>query len=122
MTEPLDWKAASDAASARRAELKLTQEDVIERMGEFAINIEAYRRFERNDQESYRRRTLATISEALDWPADHLWAIAEGRVTPARPPSQSDLEELRAEIASLRETVQRIADAVSRIAQSDEEP
>lgn len=112
VTEAMNWKAASDAAAARRAELRLTQEQVIEQMGEIAIHIDAYRKFERNEQDNYRRTTLAAISQALGWPADALWSIAEGRTTPV---VATEVTELRAEVEGLAATIAEIAAAVARL-------
>lgn len=101
-----NWKAAAEAAAARRAELGITREELIERMGDAAIGAEALRRFEANLQPSYRRATLAAISIALDWPSGELWAIAHGdELTPR---DQAAVEELRGELAELRRTLQRV--------------
>lgn len=110
----IDWKAASDAAGARRAELGLTQEQVIERMDPaFAINIDAYRRFERNEQSSYRRTTLAAISVALGWESDTLYGVAHGRLIAI---TGAEVADLRSQIAELRETINHVAEVVARIA------
>lgn len=100
-----NWKAAADVAAARRAELKLTQEEVIERMGDARINVEAYRRFERVDQESYRRTTLAAISVALDWDAGHLWDLAHAGFES----SPTELDRLRKQVEVLRAIVEHMA-------------
>lgn len=74
-----DWAAATAAAGQRRAELGLSQAEVVARMPDGAsIDVETYRRFERNEKGGYRRTTLALISQALGWPPQTLWNVAHG--------------------------------------------
>lgn len=86
-------------------------------MGDVGINIEAYRRFERNAQRTYRRTTLATISQALGWPADTLYAIAQGRPTPA---STSEITQLREQLSQLAAAVARLEAIVLPLAESSQ--
>lgn len=104
-----DWKAAADAAVARRAELGLTQEEVVARMGEGAVHIESLRRFERAERDVYRSTTLAAISKALDWPADTLRRIAHGEMETTAPGDLATvnqrLDQLEAAMAALEAAV-----------------
>lgn len=110
----MNWKAAGDAAAARRAELGFTQEQVVERMGTEGVAVETYRQFEKGVPKAYRRTTLAAASKALDWPADRLYTIAAGT-----PPTHEEVNELRAEIGDLRQQMQDLRDMVLQIAEKD---
>lgn len=105
-TTALNWAAVSEAVRARRAQLGLTQQEVIDRMDEARCEIEALRRVERNDQPSYRRGTLAAISTALGWPAAALWDIACGKPAPA---SEEAATEMLSRIERLEAQVDRLA-------------
>jgi transcriptional regulator with XRE-family HTH domain len=74
---PKDWQAVSDAIQARLTELDMTQAELTHRAG---VALETVRELQLNLRSRRRSpRTLATISEALGWPSDHLAAIADGR-------------------------------------------
>lgn len=70
------------AAKRRRAELGLTQAELLDRM-EPPLGIETLRRVEAGDQPNYRLTTLAAVSRALGWPANALEQIAHGENPPA---------------------------------------
>lgn len=76
-TRKPNWRRMGQQAELRRAELGLTQDELIEQMSEHQrIGIETLRRVEAGDQQSYRSTTLAALSIALGWEADRLWHIA----------------------------------------------
>lgn len=118
MTNPFDWKAAGDAAAARRAELGITQETVIERMGDEGVSVETYRQFEAGVPKRYRRTTLAAASKALGWPADQLYSIAAGRGEP----DPAMVTELRAEIGDLRQEMEDLRQMILRFLADSPDP
>lgn len=114
-----DWTKAAEAAKERRAELGITQDEVVGRMPvDVRIDVETYRRFERHEKKSYRRTTLALISQALDWPPDTLWNVAFGGATPTPNP---EMDELRERVRRLEEVIDGLRAAIAAIAPLVEE-
>lgn len=75
-----DWAAVADAVKQRMAELGLRQGAVVKRSG---LTKQTVGEIENNSKQRNRnRRTLETLSEALEWHPDHLAAVLEGRTPP----------------------------------------
>ncbi len=107
-----DWAAVASALNARVATLRMTQLDLAAKSG---VSPATIREIQHNKRPRRRYgRTLAALSEALDWPAGHLDAVLAGRPTPAEPaaPSADDpvLEQLRAIREELAGIKQRLGD------------
>jgi transcriptional regulator with XRE-family HTH domain len=99
-----DWTAVAEAVKARMAALRLKQLDLAHRAGVSPATIREIT----NSPRPRRRygRTLAALSEALDWPADHLDAVLTGRDTTA----QADPDDPRVldELLTIRQELQAI--------------
>jgi transcriptional regulator with XRE-family HTH domain len=106
-----DWAGVAAAINARVAALRMTQLDLAAKSG---VSPATIREIQHNQRPRRRYgRTLAALSEALDWPADHLDAVLTGRpVTDSATPAAPDpvLDELRAIRAELTGIKQRLAD------------
>jgi transcriptional regulator with XRE-family HTH domain len=108
-----DWAAVASAINARVATLRMTQLDLAAKSG---VSPATIREIQHNNRPRRRYgRTLAALSEALDWPADHLDAVLAGRpTTPTEPatPSPGDpvLDQLRAIREELTAIRQRLTD------------
>lgn len=106
-----DWDAVADAIKARLVELDMTQAELAGRAG---VALMTVRELQHNLQPRRRSpRTLATISEALGWPGDHIARILEGDQVSdpdADDPVLAELDGLRADVTAL---VRRI-DAIER--------
>lgn len=86
------------------------------------INVETYRRFERNEGKQYSRATVAAISEALDWPTDALWEIANGADAPDRREEvqalREDLNAAYERLSELDDLFRELVDEVNRLRRS----
>lgn len=99
-----DWQAVADVISARLLELDMTQSELAHRAD---VALETVRELHRNLKSRRRSpRTLAALSQALDWPDDHLLNVAEG--DSAGKPSATD-DRVLVELASIREVLAAIA-------------
>lgn len=113
--EPVDgdWVAIAEAVKARMAALRLKQLDLATRANVSPATIREIT----NSPRPRRRygRTLAALSEALDWPADHLDAVLTGRDVP--PSAAQDDPRVLDELLKLRqelETIKRRLDVLER--------
>ena len=106
-----DWDAVAEAIKARLVELDMTQTELATRAG---VALMTVRELQHNLQPRRRSpRTLATISEALGWPSDHITRILDGDQVAdpdADDPVLAELDALRADVTAL---VHRI-DAIER--------
>lgn len=71
-----DWDAVATAIKSRLEELDMTQAELAQRAG---VALQTVRELQHNLTPRRRSpRTLAAVSEALGWPADHLVAVVSG--------------------------------------------
>jgi transcriptional regulator with XRE-family HTH domain len=106
-----DWDAVAEAIRARMADLDMTQAELSQRAGVALMTVRELQ----NNLKPRRRspRTLAAVSEALGWPADHLTAILGG----AEPEDPDADDPVLAELDEIKEQLTAIAsrlDAVER--------
>jgi transcriptional regulator with XRE-family HTH domain len=103
-----DWAAVAAAINARVAALRMTQLDLATRSG---VSPATIREIQHNQRPRRRYgRTLAALSEALDWPADHLDAVLTGKPAGNIAADDPVLEQLHAIRAELVDIKQRLAD------------
>lgn len=114
-----DWVAVAEAVKARMAALRLKQLDLATRANVSPATIREIT----NSPRPRRRygRTLAALSEALEWPADHLDAVLTGREAEAsgddaNPQVLDQLVTIRREL----ETIRQRLDALERAAARDQ--
>lgn len=110
-----DWDAVASAINTRLAELDLTQRELSERSG---VSTATLRQLQ-NNYEPRRRspRTLAAVSEALRWSADHLSRVLEGD----SPTVVEDAESLRADVARLSRELDEIRERVASLEDKHED-
>ncbi|QKW12399.1 XRE family transcriptional regulator [Verrucosispora sp. NA02020] len=112
-----DWQAVASAINGRMAELPLTQQELAERSKVSVATLRELQYAKANRKRS--TRTLAAISQALDWPDGYLQAVLTGATPPgartgAGVPDGSSV--VLARLDQLHAEVRRLADAVERIA------
>lgn len=95
-----DWDAVAAAINARMAALRITQLELASGSG---VSPATIREIQHNHRPRRRYgRTLVALSEALQWPADHLDSVLAGRpvdadtTKPQTSPDGQVLTELRA--------------------------
>ncbi|NLT53721.1 MAG: XRE family transcriptional regulator [Actinomycetales bacterium] len=103
-----DWAAVAAAVNARVAELRMTQQDLASRS---KVSPATIREIQHNHRPRRRYgRTLAALSEALEWPSDHLDAVLTGR--PAgdveTPTAATDDAAVLGELRAIREELHGI--------------
>lgn len=104
-----DWDAVAAAIQARLGELDMTQADLAARAG---VAPETVRELRTNLHPRRRSpRTLAALSEALGWPADHLSTVAIRGSTTADGDGIDD-----AELGAITEELSSIATRLHEIA------
>lgn len=103
-----DWDAVAEAINTRMAELGATQAEIAAKAG---IGVATLRLIQKAATPSSTRspRTLAAISTALGLPERHLSEVADGKQVAAG----DRIAALEAEIADLRERVDRIEGTAS---------
>lgn len=102
-----DWSAVSDAIKTRLEEQGMTMTELASRSG---VSLTTVRELVHILNTRRRQpRTLATLSEALGWPSDHLGAVVRGRA--AHPEAAGD-EEVHRELRELRQRVEALERAV----------
>ncbi|MFD1320050.1 helix-turn-helix domain-containing protein [Micromonospora sonneratiae] len=107
----------ASAINGRMAEVPMTQQELAERSKVSVATLRELQYAKANRKRS--ARTLAAISQALGWPDDYLQAVLTGATLPAGSKSvgQSDSSSVvLARLDQLHAEVQRLADAVERIA------
>lgn len=100
------WAAVAAAMKTRMAELGLTQFDVAARSG---VSLATVREMLSARDRQRSPRTLSAVSKALGWPTDRLAAIVQGRAAPPRSRPAAGEPDVRAELKSIREELQRIS-------------
>ena len=102
-----DWSAVSDAIKTRLEEQGMTMTELASRSG---VSLTTVRELVHILNTRRRQpRTLATLSEALGWPSDHLSAVVRGR---APHPEAAGAEEVHRELRELRRRVEALERAV----------
>ena len=106
-----DWAAVADAMKSRLADLDMTQADLVQRsrLAPMTIRELLYNSAQRRRSD----QTLAALSQALDWPAGYLMAVAEGRGP--RDPDASD--PALAELAAMKDALTALTSRVDAIEQ-----
>lgn len=104
-----DWDAVASAIRARMADLDMTQAELSQRAG---VALMTVRELQNNLRPRKRNpRTLAAVSEALGWPADHLTAILAGD-NPDDPdggdPVLAELKEIKEQLTSITDRLDAI--------------
>jgi hypothetical protein len=97
-----DWAAVAEAMKSRLGELDMTQAELIQRsrLAPMTIRELLYNTAQRRRSD----QTLASVSEALGWPAGYLRAVADGR-----DPGDPDAEDpVMAELALLKGAISDI--------------
>lgn len=118
------WDAVAESVNARMAETRMTQMELASRSG---VSLATIREIQHNHKPRRRHpRTLAAISQALDWPPDQLERVLRGEIShtgEARGPLTEDpvMAELRAIHKELRHVSDRL-DALERSADDDASP
>lgn len=104
-----DWDAVARTISDRLTETRMTQMDVASRA---QVSLTTLRELQHNLNPRRRRpQTLAAISEALGWPADHLEQILRGGQPSQLADEANDLilraiDDLTAAVQELRDRVE----------------
>jgi len=112
-----DWDAVAAAINDRMRDLRLTQMDVAAKSG---VSIATIRELQHNTAPRRRNpRTLAAISTALRWPADHLERVYEG-IAPhsaeAAAPT-AEYAEVMSHLDALQEQIESVGERLSRLEQ-----
>jgi transcriptional regulator with XRE-family HTH domain len=109
-----DWRAVADAINTRMEQLGLSQKELSERS---KVSTATLRLMQQGADASRSATTLAAVSTALGWKADHLEDVAAGR--PVSGGDARDVHEevqaLRDEVAELRSGLESLAAKVARI-------
>ena len=120
--EARDWDAVAGAITARLTETRMTQMEVASRA---QVSLTTLRELQHNLNPRRRRpQTLAAVSEALGWPAEHLEQILRG-ARPSRPdyetadPILAAIDALEQEVRQLRGRVETIE---QQLADEDAQP
>jgi transcriptional regulator with XRE-family HTH domain len=102
-----NWDAVAKVVNGRMQDRGITQRELAEVSG---VSPATLRQIQQGVPRQRSRATLAAISRALGFPEDHLREISlRGRVTSDRPDVESlALDDLREELANLRQRVERI--------------
>lgn len=102
-----NWEAVAKVVNDRMQDRGITQRELAELSG---VSPATLRQIQQGVPRQRSRATLAAISRALGFPEDHLREVSlRGRVTPSLPDvDRPALDDLREELANLRERVERI--------------
>jgi transcriptional regulator with XRE-family HTH domain len=102
-----DWAAVAAALNARVAALRMTQQELASRSG---VSPATIREIQHNHRPRKRYgRTLAALSEALQWPAEYLDDVLVGRSSEATGRSaQGDDDQVLQALRAIREELQGI--------------
>ena len=102
-----DWAGVAAALNARVAALRMTQQELASRSG---VSPATIREIQHNHRPRKRYgRTLAALSEALQWPAEYLDNVLAGRSPEqAGRPAPGDDDQVLQELRAIREVLQGI--------------
>jgi transcriptional regulator with XRE-family HTH domain len=107
-----DWQAVAAAIQTRLDELDITQAELAHRAG---VAPETVREL-RNNLHPRRRnpRTLSAVSEALNWPSDHLANVLRGEQPVSGKTADADeLDTIKDELTSIAGRLTDIAGRLS---------
>lgn len=109
-----DWEAVAAAIQARLDELDITQAELAQRAG---VAPETVRELRNNLQPRRRHpRTLAAVSEALNWSSDHLAIVLRGdQPTGDAAAAPEELAVIRDELNSIAGRLTDIAGRLTRL-------
>ncbi|WP_189160109.1 helix-turn-helix domain-containing protein [Lentzea pudingi] len=113
-----DWQAVADAINTRMEQLGLSQKELSERS---KVSPATLRLMQQGANASRSATTLAAVSTALGWKADHLGDVAAGRPASGDDAEQDLREEvqaLRGEVAELRAGLEGLTAKVARLSKS----
>jgi transcriptional regulator with XRE-family HTH domain len=94
-----NWDAVASAIRSRLDELDMTQAELAVRAG---LAVETVREL-RNNLVPRRRspRTMSVLSEALNWPSDHLTAVLNGRSADGEAGESEEVSTIRDELTEI---------------------
>ncbi|WP_330272289.1 helix-turn-helix domain-containing protein [Lentzea sp. NBC_00516] len=113
-----DWQAVADAINTRMEQLGLSQKELSERS---KVSTATLRLMQQGADASRSATTLAAVSTALGWKADHLGDVAAGRPVPSDDASRDlhdEVQALRGEVAELRAGLEGLSAKVARMSKS----
>src|SRR5882757_2429988 len=106
-----DWQAVGDALTARLDEQGMTMTDLA---GAAQVSLTTVRELVHVLNTRRRQpRTLAAISEAVGWPADHLGKVLRGQV-PAGPSDPAQRADLATRLDAVERRLAEIERQISR--------
>ncbi|MDQ0378603.1 XRE family transcriptional regulator [Amycolatopsis thermophila] len=94
-----DWQAVAKAINTRMAERSIGQAELA---NQARVAVATLRQIQHGVPKERNPRTLAALSEALGWPANHLEQIAAGQEPDGAP---DRLAQLESALAGLQERV-----------------
>jgi len=103
-----DWHAVA-TVTTRLAQLDMTQQELSNRS---QVSVAMLRQIQRGAERHRSPRTLAAVSEALDWFTGHLADVADGRSGSSE---ASAAATPRDELAALRQTIEMLADRLDAV-------
>ncbi|WP_394615280.1 helix-turn-helix domain-containing protein [Lentzea sp. JNUCC 0626] len=110
-----DWQAVADAMNTRMEQLGLSQKELSERS---KVSPATLRLMQQGAAASRSATTLAAVSTALGWKADHLEDVAAGRPGgggEAPRDLHEEVQALRDEVAELRTGLEGLSAKVDRL-------
>lgn len=105
------WAEVAKVVNDRMAERSVTQQELAALSG---VSPATLRKIQAGDPQQRTRAVLASISRALGLPGDHLWRVSRGEPAPGQP--QSELSELRDQMADLTRRVEALESGASATA------
>ncbi len=115
-----DWDAVAAAIKTRLVEVDMTQADLANRA---CVALMTVRELQHNLTPRRRNpRTLAAVSEALGWPANHLTLVLEGQQPDDPDAGDPMLAELGAVKEDLNAILHRLDVIERRLGPDDEQP
>jgi DNA-binding Xre family transcriptional regulator len=100
-----DWAGVANALNERMATLRLGQQELAQRSG---VSVSTLRQLQHGAGRRVQNKTLAAISTALEWPADHLTAVLLARRS--EPPSTRVVD-----VDSILDGLRRIEECLARV-------
>src|SRR5690349_10161836 len=110
-----DWQAVADAINTRMEQLGLSQKELSERS---KVSTATLRLMQQGADASRSATTLAAVSTALGWKADHLGDVAAGRPVSSDDAGRDlheEIQALRDEVAELRAGLEGLTAKVARM-------
>jgi DNA-binding Xre family transcriptional regulator len=107
-----DWIAVARALNERMAALRLGQQELAQRSG---ISVSTLRKLQHGAGRRVQNKTLAAISTALDWPADHLAAVLLADRTPPSSPQTVDADPISDRLQRIEEHLRQVTGQLATI-------